>query len=154
MTHVVAQPGRLGSIRSLDLGRLGPAAHWFGHLIEMVLVMLIGMQVLFGEYAAVVNALGYGDPILRLPEVSTVVMSLTMAVPMALWMDYRGHHRRGVVEMSAAMVLPAVAVLGAGAVGIVSRADLPATFHTWMYVAMIGLMVVRRREYSAGMAHG
>jgi hypothetical protein len=154
MTHVVAQPGRLGSIRSLDLGRLGPAAHWFGHLIEMVLVMLIGMQVLFGEFAAVANALGYRDPLLRLPELSTAAMALTMAIPMALWMDYRGHHGRGIVEMSGAMILPAVAVLVAGSLGIVGRQDLPGTYHTWMYVAMLGLMVVRRRDYASGMAHG
>ena len=154
MTHLVAWPDRLVSVRPFDLGRFEPAAHWFAHLIEMVLVMLVGMQILFGELAAVANAVGYGDPMIRLPELSTVVMALTMAIPMALWMDYRGHHRRGIVEMSGAMILPAAAVLAAGTIGIVGRQDLPGAYHTWMYVAMLALMVVRRHEYSSGMGHG
>ncbi len=133
---------------------LGPLRRWVGHLVEMVLVMLIGMQVLFGEYAAVVGAAGYPDAMTQLPELSTAVMGLTMAIPMALWMDYRGHPRRGVIEMAAAMVVPAVVVLGAGAIGILGRADLMATYHPSMYVAMVGLMVYRRSEYSGGMSHG
>ena len=133
---------------------VGPVRRWVGHLIEMVLVMLIGMQVLFGEFAAVAAAAGYPDVMVRLPELSTAVMALTMAVPMALWMDYRGHHRRGVVEMAAAMVVPAVVVLGAGALGILGRAELMSAYHPWMYVAMVGLMVYRRREYSGRMSHG
>jgi hypothetical protein len=45
-------------------------------------------------------------------------------------------------------------VLGAGAIGILGRADLMATYHPSMYVAMVGLMVYRRSEYSGGMSHG
>ena len=77
-----------------------------------------------------------------------------MAVPMALWMDYRGHPRRGVLEMAAAMVLPAIVVLGVGAMGLVDRLDLASTYHPWMYIAMVGLMVYRRSEYAGGMSHG
>ena len=154
MIQATTAPGTVRRYGTVNLGLRGPVAHWFGHLIEMVLAMLIGMQVLFNEFAAVANALGYPDPIVRLPELSTVVMALTMAVPMALWMDYRGHGRRGVAEMSAAMVLPAAAVLTAGVLGVVARQDLHSTYHTWMYIAMIGLMIARRREYSMPMGHG
>jgi hypothetical protein len=132
---------------------LAPAARWLGHLVEMVLVMLIGMGILFGEFAAVANSLGYSDAMVQLPELSTAVMALTMAVPMALWMDYRGHDRRGIVEMVAAMIVPAVLVLAGGAIGYIARSDLGSTYHLWMYVAMVGAMIYRWPHYSRPMSH-
>jgi hypothetical protein len=150
----VAAPLVHRAARPRPLLRLGPVGRWAAHLIEMVLVMLIGMEILFGEFTAVANAAGYADVTAQLPELSTVVMALTMAGPMALWMAYRGHPRRGVAEMEAAMLLPAMVVLAAGAIGLVGRGDLAATYHLWMYVAMVGLMVYRRSGYTGGMAHG
>jgi hypothetical protein len=154
MSMTVTSSGRTFAFGRARLSLVAPVAHWLRHLIEMVAVMLIGMQILFGEFAAVANALGYSDTMVQLPEISIVVMALTMAVPMGLWMDYRGHPRRGIGEMSAAMVLPAVVVLAAGALGVVARLDLTSTYHLWMYVTMVGLMVYRWPEYSRGMAHG
>ena len=154
MSMTVASSGHSLAIGRARLSFVAPLGRWLGHLIEMVLVMLIGMQILFGEFAAVANALGYSDTMVQLPELSIVVMALTMAVPMALWMDYRGHPRRGIAEMSTAMVMPAVVVLAAGAIGLVPRLDVTSTYHLWMYVAMVGLMIYRWPEYSRAMAHG
>jgi len=154
MSMTVSSSGRPFAIGRARLSFVAPVGQWLAHLIEMVLVMLIGMQILFGEFAAVANALGYSDTMLQLPELSIVVMALTMAVPMALWMDYRGHPRRGIAEMSTAMVMPAAVVLAAGALGFVARLDLTSAYHLWMYVAMVGLMVYRWPQYSRTMAHG
>jgi hypothetical protein len=142
-----------GTVVTLGWAGLAPLGRWLAHLAEMVIAMLIGMEVLFGEYAAVANALGYPRPMVQLPELSTVVMAATMTVPMALWMSHRGHPRRGTAEMAAAMVVPAIAVLSVGAIGLVGRADLTSTYHLSMYVAMAGLMVVRRSDYSGEMTH-
>jgi hypothetical protein len=141
------------TMRWAGAARLAPLGRWLAHLAEMVIVMLIGMEVLFGEYAAVANALGYPRAMVQLPELSTVAMAMTMTVPMALWMGYRGHPRRGVTEMAAAMLLPAVVVVAAGEFGVIGRADLTSTYHLSMYAAMVGLMAFRRSEYSGGMNH-
>lgn len=153
MSATGARPAFGLTIRRPDLDRLAPIGRWLAHLAEMVLAMLIGMEVLFGEFAAVANALGYPNAMVRLPELSTIVMAATMTVPMALWMDYRGHPRRGIAEMSATMVLPAVVILAAGTVGLVGRTDLTATYHLSMYIAMVGLMAYRWSEYSGGISH-
>jgi hypothetical protein len=35
--------------------------------------------------------IGYSDPLVELPEVSTLVIALNMAVPMVAWMRFRHH---------------------------------------------------------------
>ena len=122
---------------------------WLGHFVEMVIAMIVGMAVLGMQVEAIAAAMGQRDLHRNLPELATILMVVEMALPMALWMRYRGHGRRGVLEMTSAMSLPAVALVGAGALGFIDRSAVMSIYHPAMYAAMVGLMVYRRREFAA-----
>jgi hypothetical protein len=130
----------------------GPALRWLRHLVEMIAAMLIGMEVLFSQATAIARAFGYPDLMGDLPILATLVMAVTMTVPMALWMDYRGHARRGVMEMTMAMLAPLVVVVPLGVGGVLSGHDLGSMYHLAMYGPMLAVMVYRRSEYMG--SHG
>jgi len=129
-----------------------PWSAWAHHLVEMILVMMIGMMILSLPVSAVAGALGYRDLSVQQPSLATLVMALQMTVPMALWMGYRGHHRRGVLEMSAVMIVPAIVLVAAAQVGLIASPGLVSTYHVTMLASMVGLMVLRRAEYSSAAA--
>jgi hypothetical protein len=129
------------------------AAVWLAHLLEMVVAMMVGMAVLGPQVEAIAAALGQPDVHHRVPQVAILLMALEMAVPMALWMNHRGHGHRGVAEMSAVMVLPALAFVGGAAVGWIATPALMSAYHATMYIGMIALMAYRRRDFTAGVGH-
>jgi hypothetical protein len=80
-----------------------PRRNWVrfaGHYLEMLVAMGVGMMVL----APVWDALwpGHADR----PDTAALAMATDMTVAMAGWMAVRRHSRRGIVLMSAAMVVP------------------------------------------------
>jgi hypothetical protein len=70
------------------------------HYVEMLIAMGVGMVAL----APVWDALwpGHADR----PDTEALAMATNMTVAMAGWMAVRGHGRRGIALMSAAMVVP------------------------------------------------
>jgi hypothetical protein len=119
--------------------------HFARHYIEMVIAMLVGMLVLGAPAGLVVD---YDVPVQML-----AAMGITMTVPMAGWMRHRGHGWRATGEMSAAMILPTLAVVGLLTADLVTDlGTLLATEHVAMLAAMFGAMLLRRDEY-AGHAH-
>ena len=114
---------------------------FFRHYLEMVAAMVIGMIVLGAPAGLVVD---YGETVPML-----AAMAATMTVPMAGWMRYRGHGWAPTVEMSAAMVVPALGVIGLSAADLVTDAGaLMALEHVVMLTAMLGAMLLRRDEYA------
>src|SRR5919197_679570 len=79
--------------------RLRPLGHFVRHLLEMCLVMCLGMAVLDGVFYAIARLVGYPDPLVQLPELSTLVVAFNMTAPMVAWMRFRGHDWRPVWEM-------------------------------------------------------
>ena len=71
-----------------------------GHYLEMLVAMAVGMMAL----APVWDALwpGHADR----PDTAALAMATDMTLAMAGWMAVRGHGRRGIALMSAAMVMP------------------------------------------------
>ena len=132
-----------------------PTASWFHfarHLVEMFLAMMAGMMAGAFLLAAAVGA--------SVPETRrehavawVVVMALDMTVPMVAVMLYRGHSRRSAGEMAAAMIVPALPIVAlhvSHVAGEAGRLYMPASM-----VAMIALIVYRRREYrTAAASHG
>lgn len=53
----------------------------------------------------------------------------------------RGHHRRGVLEMSAVMVGPAIGLLVAAQAGLIGDPGMVSTYHVVMLVTMVGYML-------------
>lgn len=139
-------PGAVPDVPAADHRGQEPARQ----LAEMLLVMLAGMMVLAVPAAAIERALGYPDLGTTMPAAATLVMAAEMTLPMALWMAFRGHHRRGVMEMSAVMAVPAIALAAAGAAGLVSPLASESAYHPAMLVAMVAYLLARREPHAGG----
>jgi hypothetical protein len=126
------------------------AAMLVRHFLEMVVAMWVGMAVGGLIFAPILGAMGMtpSEARLRYPELYLFVMALNMTVPMVAWMRYRGHGWRSCFEMSAAMVLPGVFLLGLFWAGVTGPAC--GLYCALMIPAMLVVMVYRREEYSQG----
>jgi hypothetical protein len=116
------------------------------HYLEMVIVMLVGMEVLGAPIGLVVD-------LSHRPAAMLVEMALTMTIPMVAWMRWHGHAWRPCNEMAASMLLPALGALGLLAAEVVTdTTSLMVLEHAAMLPAMLAVMLLRRDEYSC--AHG
>jgi hypothetical protein len=80
-----------------------PRRRWLGfagHYLEMVVAMTVGMMALAPAWRVLWPA--HADR----PDTAAFVMAADMTIAMAAWMAVRGHSRRGIALMSAAMYLP------------------------------------------------
>jgi len=112
--------------------------------------MFVGMGVLALPAQWATDRLWPGvdgdDPTLMLGR-----MAATMTLPMIPWMRWRGHGWRPCLEMAAAMVVPALAVIALLEAGIVEGIGVLMTIeHVAMLVAMLLVMLARPNEYSHG----
>lgn len=123
-----------------DRGR-GSFKRFFLHFGEMTVAMVIGMII----------GMGFLPDLLRIPatatEAQTLLMAASMSVPMVSWMRVRGHSWRSSAEMTAAMVVPAVALLVPLWVGVFSGDTVIVLQHVAMLPSMLVVMVYRRNEY-------
>lgn len=138
-----------GAIEPDTRARLhGPTARFLRHLIEMVIVMMIGMAFLGLLVRAVMTPLGYPDGLRPYPELSAAAMAVEMTLPMAAWMLYRGHRRVIVAEMSGAMIAPVVAVVALCLAHVLPGSSAPTLAHLTMYPAMLAAMLYRRTDFT------
>src|SRR4051812_36710216 len=118
-----------------------PTRSFLRHYVEMVIAMLAGMVVLGAPAGLVVD---YGETVPML-----AAMAVTMTVPMAGWMRFRGHGWAPTAEMSAAMIVPSLGVIALVAADLVTDVGaLIALEHVVMLAAMLGAMLLRRDEYT------
>jgi hypothetical protein len=111
------------------------------HYLEMVVVMVVGMEVLGAAVGLVADVKGTGPMLIE--------MGVNMTVPMVAWMRFRGHAWRPCLEMGASMVLPTLATLALLAAAVVEGAGaLMLILHAVMLPAMLVAMLLRRDEYS------
>ena len=141
------EPGRAGRLRR-DPIRSALTRHFARHYAEMVAVMLVGMGLLALPARlvtdAVVPAVDGDDPTLMLAR-----MAATMTLPMVPWMRWRGHGWQPCLEMVAAMIVPAIAVIALLEAGVVEGVGLLMTIeHVAMFLAMFLVMIARPEEYS------
>lgn len=135
MALAMVAGGVLYAFARAALARLPRLRNWLRHLAEMLVAMLAGMMLLGPVWHPLTH---------QRPTVATLVMALDMAVGMAVWMAVRGHGRRMIGEMTAAMVAP-FALLAPW----IDGAALSAAGHVLMLVAMVALMLVRWEHYAA-----
>lgn len=102
------------------------------HYAEMVVAMFVGMFALDPLWPTVVS-----------PAADAMVMATNMAIGMGVWMKIRRHSWRHVVEMSAAMYLPFVALLVPYWLGALSGHGLMMLGHILMFPAMLAAMLWR-----------
>jgi hypothetical protein len=117
----------------------------------MVAAMFIGMGVLYVPAGLALGAAGSSWSQLHTdaPALMLLVMAGTMTVPMVAWMAFRGHGARANAEMSASMLLPAVAVIGLlWADAVTDLGTLMTIEHIAMLASMLAAMLLRRAEYA------
>jgi putative intracellular protease/amidase len=118
-----------------------------GHYLEMVVAMFAGMLVLGGALRALLAVAGVEYSMQLYPELVTLEMGMTMALGMGAWMRLRGHGWAATLEMSAAMLVPALAVIGLMWLGVLSSGAAMAVEHVAMFPLMLAVMLRRREEY-------
>ena len=141
-------------VRESRVARVVRPVGRFGlHLLEMCMAMCIGIAVLDIPFLALAKSAGYPDPIRELPELTAIVVAFNMSAPMAIWMRIRGHDRRCVAEMSAAMFIEAAVLIAAATIGVFDRTSLISVQHSLMVPAMLVAMLWRLDTYTAPMRH-
>ena len=143
-----ASPETGGRVR----GRLVSGWRFARHLLEMVLAMMVGMGVFGLALWALGEPPGYANLLVRYG-----LMGAFMAAPMVAWMRHRRHSWRDGGEMTAAMVVPMLAMvlpvqLGVAVPGL-SEGSLMMLSHVAMIAGMVALMVYRWDRYAHG-SHG
>lgn len=117
------------------------------HVVEMVVAMTLGMFLGVGIFVAIIGV-DYPQSRHQHPTAALLVMAVSMTLPMVAWMRYRRHSWRDSMEMSAAMLVPAVPFL----VLLwchVTRVALTGPYMMLSIVAMLALMFYRWDVYSA-----
>ncbi|MEU4385832.1 hypothetical protein [Promicromonospora sp. NPDC023805] len=117
------------------------------HLVEMVVVMVLGMMLLAPVWDWVGAAVGI-EALLARPDAGAVVMVLDMVAAMTVWMRVRRHGWPAIWEMNAAMAAPFAVLLVLFWMGVMSAGDMMLWGHVLMVPAMAGAMLLRPAEYT------
>ena len=147
-----AEPSGTVSPRKVGRARRRMVSGWrfARHLLEMVVAMISGMAVLGATLAMLGEPPGYANLLVQYG-----VMGAFMAAPMVAWMRYRGHSWRDGGEMTAAMLVPmlALALLVELGVAGLTEGSLMLLSHVAMIGGMVALMAYRFDRY-AHVDHG
>jgi hypothetical protein len=80
-------------------------------------------------------------------ELRAILWMVSMVVPMVVWMRFRGMAWRSTWEMSAAMIVPTIALLPFFWAALIPGPALIRIEHLSMAPAMLALMFYRRRQW-------
>jgi hypothetical protein len=83
-----------------------------------------------------------------------VVVTVSMTAPMTAWLLYRGMPHRAIAEMSAAMPIVAIVLVGLSLLGALPKDGLALLEHGLMMPAMLIPMLLRLDIYSGGADSG
>jgi hypothetical protein len=119
------------------------------HVAEMAVAMEIGMMPL----GSILSALGESDLGSRSPEAYSLVMNLSMVLPMAAWMLIRRHGLRLTAEMAAAMIVPGGFVAAASLAGLLPHNAAVSAMGILMWVGMLAAMAFRWGAYARHCHH-
>ncbi|HEX6581904.1 MAG TPA: nitroreductase family deazaflavin-dependent oxidoreductase [Actinomycetota bacterium] len=123
---------------------------WFWrHFAEMVVAMLLSMAIFGAAVSGIFALLGHGN-LLHYGALRGFLMTIYMVVGMGLWMRHRRHGWASVLEMSAAMIVPYVLLVGPFAAGLLAKGTFLGAMHVLMLPCMYLAMIHRREEYEQG----
>ena len=136
----------MGSPAVLSGRHAGGTARFVRHLLEMGLAMMVGM---IASAAVFLSAVGMTvDEALRQHAVLfVVVQAFGMTVAMVAWMRHRGQAWRSCSEMAAAMVAPAIALIGLRLLDVISG-PICGVYCLSTVAAMVLVMLYRRSGYA------
>jgi hypothetical protein len=139
--------------RASRIGRVVRGVARFAvHFVEMTVVMYAGMMALGALNAQVLVPLVHIDLTGPTPETQALAMGIFMGAPMAAWMGLRRHGWGHAIEMGAAMVLPFAGAVALHVAGLLPESAMMGVGSDLMWLAMVGVMLLRWRHYAG--AHG
>jgi len=104
--------------------------------------MMLGMGLLYAPLRAIVP--GFSS----YAALDALAMATLMAVPMAAWMGHRRHPTARVIEMVAAMAIPAFALMALYWADVIGGEAVRPAQHGLMIPTMLAVMLWRREDYS------
>ena len=140
---------RLGHI---GITHTGTRFHFARHLAEMMVAMWIGMPLGRVLFAALYGSAS-SEAVLQHDVAWALLMAFSMTAPMVAVMLFRGHSRRSAGEMAAVMIAPVLPFVGLELSHVIAG-PVAGPYMGVSMVAMIALIVYRRRDYQrAAAAH-
>jgi hypothetical protein len=136
----------------LDQPQGRKAWRFLRHLLEMIVVMMLGMCVLgaaWGAFHEIVFGSAFADAWRDYVGLAAFAMAFNMTVPMVLWMRYRGHSWERGGEMAIAMNLPLLPLLLLYSLDLIPAPAVLGLQMMLMIPAMVLAMLYRKDEYSA-----
>jgi hypothetical protein len=115
----VAAPRKNPSSRTVT-----PASRFFAELGRMCALMCVGGGILSFASFQVASWLGYPNLIHQAPELSAAIITIWLALPMAIYMAVRGHGRRHNLEMAVSTTAVGIAVIALLASGVIAASSL------------------------------
>lgn len=130
-------------------GFLQPVGRFVMHFLQMCLVMCVGaisLSLLFFGGAAL---LGYTDLTQRAPELTTLVLAISLSLPMAVWMRFMGMEWRPTLEMSGATMVAGLLLIAAYWLDLIAKTSM-MELQTGLLACplMLAVMLTRFRLYS------
>jgi len=104
-----------------------PVGRFLAELGGMCAVMCIGGSLLSFASFGIASALGYPNLAAQAPELSAAIVTVCLAVPMAVYMAARGHGRRHNVVMTGSTIGVGIVVIGLVWSGAISASGM----QTW-----------------------
>jgi len=135
----------VGIVNERSARRRSRRSFW-RHFAEMVVVMLLSMGLFGALVSGAFVLLGHGS-LLHYTALRGLLMTAYMVIGMGLWMRYRRHGWPRVFEMSVAMAVPYVLLVGPFAVGLIEKEAFLVAMHVLMLPCMYVAMIHRREEY-------
>jgi hypothetical protein len=118
------------------------------HYVEMVIAMFAGMMIFGGLQSGLLAVADLSYSGADRPVLASTMMTVHMALGMAIWMRVRRHGRPAILEMSGVMFVPVAVLAPLHWVGLISGDALLGLMHTAMFPLMLAVMLRRRAEYA------
>jgi hypothetical protein len=127
-----------------------PARTFLRHLANMTAAMFVGMLAFGLVLGVIAGAAGSSLESVRLsqPELFMLGMVSAMTVTMVAWMRHRRHSWRQGWEMTWAMVVPVLGVLGCYWTGVIASDPVCPLSCVLMIPAMAAAMLLRYHAYT------
>jgi hypothetical protein len=127
-----------------------PVFVFLRHLGEMTLAMFVGMFSFGFALGLIAGANGSSLESVRTtqPELFMAGMFSAMSTTMVVWMRRRNHSWRDAAEMTGAMLVPVLGMLGCYWAGAVTATSVCPISCALMVPAMAGAMWFRRDHYA------
>lgn len=121
------------------------APRFIVHVLEMGGAMMVGMSASAAIFLTAVGMTA-AEAMRQHAVLFVVLQAAGMTTSMVGWMRYRGHTWRSSSEMAAAMVVPAVPLVGLRLLDVISG-PICGLYCLATAVAMVALMLYRRSAY-------